>query len=110
MKHVDVFSVQELKNNTDGFLKDAEKGILSLITKHGAPVIVAIPFDAQLLKLGVNKSLALKLYEQKLLTLSQAAKVANVSLEDFLNMLKETNISVVDYPPNDLEQDLKNIS
>lgn len=34
-------------------------------------------------------SLALKLYEQKLTTLSLSAKIADVSIYDFLDMLKQ---------------------
>jgi prevent-host-death family protein len=109
MKDVDVFSARDLRNNTGQLIKDAEKGQLSLITKHGAPRILAVPFDSQLLNLGVNKSLALHLFEKKIVTLSQAAKIAKLSIDEFLEILKETDIDVVDYPESEVDTDLENI-
>jgi len=110
MNGLDVFTARNLRNNSGEFIKDAEEGRLSIITKHGAPIIIAVPFDSQLLNLGVNKSLALHLFEKKVVTLSQAAKIAKLSIDDFLEILKTTDIDVVDYPENELEMDLKNIS
>ena len=66
MGDVDVFSVRDLRNNTSQLIKDAESGRLSLITKHGHPMILAVPFSSKLLDLGVNKSLALYLFEKKI--------------------------------------------
>ena len=109
MSDFDVFSARELRNNTGQLLKDAEKGRLSIITKHGHPMILAVPFDSQLLNLGVNKSLALHLFEKKIVTLSQAAKIAGLSIDEFLDILKGTDIDVVDYPENEVDTDLENI-
>ena len=72
-------------------------------------MILAIPFNQQLVELGVNKSMALHLYSHKLLTLAKAAKVAEVSISDFLEILKGTSINVVDYPADEIEADLENI-
>jgi predicted HTH domain antitoxin len=33
----------------------------------------------------------------------------NLSIEDFLDILKETDIDVVDYPEHELDKDLENI-
>ncbi|UCH95160.1 MAG: type II toxin-antitoxin system prevent-host-death family antitoxin [Candidatus Aminicenantes bacterium] len=109
MNDLDVFSARELRNNTGQLIKDAEKGRLSIITKHGHPMILAVPFNSQLLNLGVNKSLALHLFEKKIVTLSQSAKIAGLSIDEFLEILKETEIDVVDYPENELDTDLENI-
>jgi predicted HTH domain antitoxin len=59
----------------------------------------------------MNKSLALHLFENKIVTLSQAAKIAKVSIAEFLELLKGTNaeINVVDYPGEEVERDLENI-
>ncbi len=67
---------------------------------------MAIPFEKTLLHLGVDRSLALKLYEQKLTTLSQSAQIADVSVYDFLDMLKTTDIAVVDYSSDDLNSEM----
>lgn len=109
MSDLDVFSARELRNNTGQLIKDAEKGRLSIITKHGHPMILAVPFNSQLLNLGVNKSLAFHLFEKKIVTLSQAAKIAGLSIDEFLDILKGTDIDVVDYPENEVDTDLENI-
>ena len=109
MNDLDVFSSRELRNNTGQLIKDAEKGRLSIITKHGRPKILAVPFNSQLLNLGVNKSLALHLFEKKIITLSRAAKIAGLSIDEFLDILKETEIDVVEYPENEVDTDLENI-
>ena len=44
-------------------LGDAEAGKLSLITKHGRPAILAVPFDGMLVRFGVNRSIALHLFQ-----------------------------------------------
>ncbi len=51
MEALDVFSARDLRNRSGGLLKDAKEGRLSLITKHGHPAALAVPFDAQLLEL-----------------------------------------------------------
>jgi prevent-host-death family protein len=106
MQALDIFTARDLRNNVGGLMKDAEAGEMALITKRGKPTVMAIPFDKTLLSLGVNRSLALKLYEQKLTSLSQSAKVADVSVYDFLEMLKTTDIAVVDYPADELKAEL----
>jgi prevent-host-death family protein len=107
MQALDIFTARDLRNNVGGLMKDAEAGEIALITKRGKPTVMAIPFDKKLLSLGVNRSLALKLYEQKLTTLLQSAKIADVSVYDFLDMLKITDISVVDYSADELNSEMK---
>jgi prevent-host-death family protein len=109
MHDVDVFSARDLRNNTGQLMKDAEQGRLSIITKHGHPMILAVPFDSQLLNLGLNRSVALHLFEKKLLTLAQAAKISGLSIDEFLDILEETDIDVVDYPDDEVDEDLENI-
>lgn len=69
--------------------------------------LLAVPFDERLLALGAHRCLALSLFEGGQLTLSQAAKVAGLTLDAFLDLLGEAGIAAVDYPPEDLARDLK---
>ena len=103
MHAVDVFSARDLRNRAGGLLKDAEAGNLAVITKHGRPAAIAVPFDAELLELGVHRRLAARLYAQRLLTLARAAKLANLSVEAFLDVLQISGVDVVDYPPEELD-------
>ena len=107
MNAVDVFSARDLRNRAGGLLKDAEAGRLAVITKHGRPAAIAVPFDAELLELGVHCRLAARLFAEHLLTLAQAAKLANRSIEAFLDVLKVSAVDVVDYPPEEIDAELE---
>lgn len=109
MKTLDVFSARDLRNRAGGLLKDAEDGKISVITKHGRPAILAIPFDSLLLELGANRHLAVRLYAQRLLTLAQAAKLASLPIEQFLDVLGVSGVNVVDYPAKEVGADLESL-
>lgn len=107
IENVDVFSVRDIRNRSGDLLRDAEAGKISLITKHGVPAILALPFDEHLLRHGVHRALALHLFESHRLTLAQAAKVAKMPLDEFITLLGEAGIPAVDYPPEDLKEELE---
>jgi predicted HTH domain antitoxin len=77
------------------------------VTKHGQPVFVAVPFDEGLVREGVKVALAVKLFEEDVLTLRQAAKVGGMSLAEFLEECAARDIPVVRYGPEELEQEVK---
>ena len=101
------FSVRDLRQRSGDLLRNAEEGGLALITNHGRPTILAIPFDDRLLEFGVHRALALDLFERRLLTMAHAAKVAGMTVEDFVALLGEAGVVAVDYPPNELEDELR---
>jgi hypothetical protein len=49
------------------------RGHLSLISKHGHPLFVAVPLDEHLLGSGVTVTLACRLFAEKTLSLGKAA-------------------------------------
>ncbi len=107
MRSLDVFSSRDLRNRSGGLLKDAAEGRLSVITKHGHPAVLAVPFDAQLLELGLHRHLAVCLYAQQLATLAQAAKLAGLPIEQFLDVLAASGVDAVDYPAKELAAELE---
>lgn len=100
------FTVRDLRERTGDLIRDAEAGKLSVITKHGQPVFVAVPFDETLLREGVRVALAIKLYDEEVVSLGKAAKLAGVSLSEFINHLGSLQIPVVRYGRADLEAEL----
>jgi len=106
MEKMDVFTVRDLRERTGKLLQDAEKGKLSLVTKRGRPAFIAVPFDARLLELGLQKTLATRLFEEGVLSISQAAKISGLSLEDFLDVLRSAGVAAVDYPAEDLDEEM----
>ena len=107
MNMLDVFSVRDLRTRSGDLLKDAERGQMALITKHGRPAILALPFDQRLLDEGVHRALALRLWEGRQLTLAQAARVAGLSLEGFVELLGSVGLAAVDYPAGELADELE---
>ncbi len=107
MPAVDVFSTRDLRKRAGGLIRDAEAGKLALITKYGRPTALAVPFDEELLELGVHRQLAARLYAERLLTLAKAAKLAGLSIEAFLDVLQVAGVDVVDYPPEELDAELE---
>ncbi len=99
---LDVFSARDLRNRSGELLRDAEEGRLAIITKHGRPTILAVPFDERLLRLGVPRAVALSLFEAGQTTLAQSAKLAGLDLESFIELLGEIGLDAVDYPPGEL--------
>ena len=61
-----------------------------------------VPFNERLLRLGVHRTMALHLFENRHLSLAQAAKLAAMPPEEFLVLLGEAGIPAADYPPEEL--------
>lgn len=105
-KKMDTFTVRDLRERTGELIKDAEEGHLSLVTKHGQPVFIAVPFKDELINWGIHVALAMHLYEENVLSLSKAAKLAQESIESFIEKLGMFNIPVVNYAVEDIEKEL----
>lgn len=106
MSDVEVFSSRDLRQRAGELFRDAEQGRLAVLTKHGRPAVLAVPFDERLLELGVHRSLALQLFENGHLTLVRAARLAGLSAEEFLELLSDEGVPAVDYPAEELADEL----
>jgi prevent-host-death family protein len=106
MQAIDVFTVRDLRQRSGELLQHAESGTPALITQHGRPALLVIPFDQHLLDHGIHRALALHLLKAGQVSLAQAAKLADMALEEFMEWVSTTGIVVVDYPPEDLAREL----
>lgn len=52
--------------------------------------------------------LASKLYELGKLTLGQAAELVGYTKETFMELLADYGVSLFNYPPEELDEDIKN--
>ena len=109
MDSVATFSVRDLRQRSAELLRTAEEGRLAIVTKHGRPTILAVPFDHRLLDVGVHRVLAMRLFEQRHLTLAQAAKVADLDVEDFIELLEHYGAAAVSYPASELDDELRTV-
>ena len=104
------FSIRDLRERTGELSREAEKGNLALITKHGRPMFVSIPFTENLLQSGVHVAMAENLFECGSLSIGKAAKLASMSIAEFSEHLSRLGINVVDYPTKELEKELNYFS
>ena len=107
MQSIEVFSVRDLRLRSSELVRDAEAGQVSIITKRGKPAVLALPFGSRLLNLGVDKDLALALFERRLVTLAKAAKLAGVTQDAFMDLVANAGLVAVDYAPDELTDELR---
>ena len=100
------FTVRELRERSGDLSREAEEGRLALVTRHGQPLFVSVPFTDDLLEAGVHTTLAVSLFKSGELTPARAAKLARMSLPQFLACVSARGIPVVDHDPAELEQEL----
>lgn len=100
------FSVRDLRDRTGELIREAEAGHLSVVAKHGQPVFVAVPLDEPMLQHGVRVALAMKLFQDGVLSAGKAARFAGQDKFSFLQQLAEAGVPVVDYPVEELDQEL----
>lgn len=103
---MDTFTVRDLQERPGKIIREAEQGHLSLVTKRGQPIFLAVPFRETLLEMGLHKVLALQLLQQNHLTLRQAARLACISVEEMMPLASNFEIDLVDYTKEDLEQEI----
>lgn len=101
------FGIRNLREKIGSYTAQAEAGAVSIITRNGAPLTVNIPFDETLVRLGVNKALAVKLYQEGALTLNRAARLAEMPTDKFIAVLGSVGISVFGYDADDIQRELE---
>lgn len=106
---MDRFTVRDLRERTGELIREAESGELSIITKHGKPVFVAVPFSEEVVASGILLVLAAKFFQEELLSLGKAARFAGCSTPEFIDYLGKVGIPSVRYPAEELEKELEAI-
>lgn len=69
---------------------------------------INIPNTADIDDKEAKMALASKLYERGKLTLGQAAELAGYSKETFMELLAEYNVPLINYSPEELDEDINN--
>jgi predicted HTH domain antitoxin len=103
---VQTFTIRELRERSGELSREAEAGRLALVTRHGQPLFISVPFTEELIQEGVHVALAVSLFKNGELSSARAAKLARMSQPQFLAYLSEQGIAVVDYDPAELEREL----
>ena len=103
---METFTIRDLRERTGQLIHNAEQGHLSIVSKHGHPVFVAVPFDERMQREGINIALAVKMVSEGVLSRAKAAKLAGEPLEMFMLHLGQASIPVINYLPEELDKEL----
>lgn len=93
---METFAVRDLREHTGELVRNAESGQLSVVSKHGHPLFVAMPFTDELLSAGVSVSLADRLVQSGELSTSSGAKLAGMPYARYLQHLGAMGYSLLD--------------
>lgn len=93
---MEAFAVRDLREHTGELVRNAETGAYSIVSKHGKPLFVAMPFTDELLQSGVNVALADKLVLQGELSVAAGAKLAKLPYARYLQHLGLLGYSMLD--------------
>ena len=100
------FSIRDLRERTGDISRAAEKGELSLVTRHGHPLFISVPFNQRVVENGVYLALAESLFKSGELSLGKAAKLANMPKVEFGEYVSLLGIPLVNYDASELEAEL----
>ncbi len=98
---VNTYTSREIRENR--FLED---DAVSIVTSHGKPVKIVIPFNDRGFHEGVEKAVALYLVENHIVTQAKAAKIAGLSLSAFLVLMAKYCISAADQSEKEIREEL----
>lgn len=101
------FTIRDLRERPGELSREAEQGHLALVTRHGHPLFVSVPFSEEMVQHGVYTALAESLFKDGAISLGKAAKLARMSIPAFANHLSQLGIAVVDYDGDELDDELR---
>ena len=100
------FSIRDLRERSGALSQEVERGNLSVVTRHGHPLFISVPFSDELLYHGVHITLATKLFKEGDISLGKAAKIAKMNIAEYSEHVSRLGIPVVDFSEDDFEQEL----
>ncbi len=100
------FSIRDLRDRSGELTREAEQGNLSVVTKHGEPLFVTIPFTDEVMQHGARFGLALQLYKQHSVSLGKAAQIAQLPYADFLFRAGRLGVPIIDYSAEEFNQEM----
>ena len=100
------FSIRDLRERSGELSRQAEEGHLALITRHGHPLFISVPFSEELIKQGVHVILAVKLFKENDISLGKAAKLAKMNIAEFSEYVSALGIPIVDLNEEELDKEL----
>jgi predicted HTH domain antitoxin len=103
---MEAISIEQLIKSPDRLIREAESGQLAIVTKGGRPLFLVVPYDERLAGEDVHVALAVRLYENEVVSLGRAARIAGLSVSELIDRLSALKIPVVRYSAEELEREL----
>ncbi len=103
---MDAISVEQLIKSPGKLIEDVESGQVAVVTKAGRPLFLAVPYDERLAGEDVHVAVAVRLYESEAVSLGRAARIAGLSIGEFIDRLGALKIPVIRYSAEELEREL----
>ena len=69
-------------------------------------ILTAANMDKNEMAETMKRECAIKLFQQRKLTLMQSAELCGMNIYDFLSTLSQAGVPVIDYDPQELEKEL----
>ncbi len=101
--------IRSLRENPAVLSQCAAAGEYVLVTNRNKPMALSIPFDDDLIRCSVHENVAIKFYQDEILTLVKAAQLAKMSVEGFIQKLAVLDIVVVNQTAEELRSDIESI-
>jgi prevent-host-death family protein len=90
------FAIRDLREHTGDLVRNAESGAYSVVSKHGHPLFVAVPFSDALLAAGVPVALADQLVQAGELSVAAGARLAGLPVARYLQHLGAIGYRLLD--------------
>ncbi|MEE9354590.1 MAG: UPF0175 family protein [Methylococcaceae bacterium] len=100
-------TIRDLKNNPAIMTRHLEAGDSVFITKHGKPIGITLPLDDSLVNQGIKELLFFDLYKKGEISFGKLAEFLDVSKARLRKMFVALDMEVIDYAPNEVEDELK---
>lgn len=99
-------TIEDIAHGPHRLIDDAERGELSLVTRAGQPVMLAVPLGSGLDAQEVRLELAARLYDSEQISLGVAARIAGLAYSEMVDELGRRGIAVIRLEPGELEREL----
>jgi predicted HTH domain antitoxin len=99
-------TAEEVTAQPERLIGGAKRGTLTLVTDGGAPVMLAVPLEQSVPIREVLVELAAQLYDQELISLERAARIAGLSYSETIDEFGRRGIATIRITPEELEREL----
>ena len=100
------YNIGQLKDNPSSAIKDAQKGPVIVINREH-PEAIIISFESMNDAKDLQKLVAVKLYQDDVVSLGKAAKIAGLSYNDFLALLTNYGVPILKQSSYEVEKDFE---